>query len=47
MIVFPLSTHEGGDSEIAGFTNTFLEVERVSEVKGGTNPRPILSVGHF
>jgi hypothetical protein len=42
MTVFPLSTHEGGDLGIVGFTNTVLEVEGVSEVEGGTYSRPVV-----
>jgi hypothetical protein len=45
--VFPLSTIEGGDSGITGFTKIVWEVEGISEVEGGTYPSPVLSVGHF
>jgi hypothetical protein len=31
MTVFPFSTHESGDSGIAGLTNIVLEVEGVSD----------------
>jgi hypothetical protein len=44
---FPLSTLESGDTRITGFTKIVWEVEGVSEVKGGTNPSPVLSVRHF
>jgi len=47
MTVFPLSTLEGGDSGITGFTKIVWEVEGMSEVEGGTYPSPVLSVGHF
>jgi hypothetical protein len=36
--VFPLSTIEGGDSRIAGFTKIVWEVEGVSKVEGRTYP---------
>jgi hypothetical protein len=45
--VFPLSTIEGGDSRIIGFTKIVWEVEGISEVEGGTYLSPVLSVGHF
>jgi len=45
--VFPLSTIEGGDSGIIGFTKIVFEVEGISEVEGGTYPSPVLSVGHI
>jgi hypothetical protein len=45
--VFPLSTLEGGDSGITDFTKIVWEVEGISEVKGGTYPSSVLSVGHF
>jgi len=44
---FPLSILGGGYSEITSFTEMVLEVERVSEMEGGTYPRLVLSVGHF
>jgi hypothetical protein len=47
IIVFPLSTIEGGDSGITDFTKIVWEVEGVSKVEGGTYPSPIVSVGHF
>jgi len=47
IIVFPLSTLEGGDSGISGFTKIVWEVEVVSEVEGGTYPSLVLSVEHF
>jgi len=45
--VFSLSMLEGGDSGKTGFTKIVWEVEGISEVKGGTFPSPVLSVGHF
>jgi hypothetical protein len=45
--VFPLSKLESGDLGITGFTKIVWEVERVSEVEGGTYTSPVLSVGHF
>jgi hypothetical protein len=45
--VFSLSTLEGGDSGITGFTKIVWDVEGVSEVEGGTYMSPVLSVGHF
>jgi hypothetical protein len=44
---FLLSTLEGGDSEITGFTKMVLEVEGVSEMEGGTYQNPVMSVEHF
>jgi hypothetical protein len=45
--VFPLSTIEGGDLGITGFTKIVYEVEGISEVEEGPYPSPVLSVGHF
>jgi hypothetical protein len=45
--VFPLSTLEGGDTGITGFTKIVWEVEGVPEVEEGTYPSLVLSVGHF
>jgi hypothetical protein len=45
--VFSLSTLEGGDTGITGFTKIVCEVEGVSEVEVRTYPSPVLSFGHF
>jgi hypothetical protein len=47
IIVFPLSTLEGVDSGITGFTKIVWEVKGISEVEGGTYPSPVLLVRHF